>query len=98
MDGHKQRDKIPRHGSASPTVSPTVSTESVFLTVVVDAHEGWVVKIVDGPGAFMQADQDNLVHILFIGEMVEKLLKINNDMYAPYLMWVGNNRSCMWNY
>ena len=59
MDGCKQRDKILKHESASPTVS----TESVFLTAVVDAHEGQVVKIIDEPGAFMQADQDNLVHI-----------------------------------
>ena len=82
-DSHKQRDKIPKHESASPTVS----TESVFLTAVVDAHEGQVVKIIDVPGAFMQADQDDLVHIQFTGEMVEKLLKINHDMYAPYVTW-----------
>ena len=35
-DGRKQRDKITKHESASPTVA----TESVFITAVVDAHEG----------------------------------------------------------
>ena len=35
-DGRKQRDKITKQESASPTVA----TESVFITAVVDAHEG----------------------------------------------------------
>ena len=35
------------------SASPTVATESVFITAVVDAHEGRTVKIVDVPGAFM---------------------------------------------
>ena len=35
-DGRKQRDKIMKQESASPTVA----TESVFTTAVVDAHEG----------------------------------------------------------
>ena len=58
-DGRKQRDKITKQESASPTVA----TESVFITAVVDAHEGRTVKIVDVPGAFMHADQDDLVHV-----------------------------------
>ena len=58
-DGQKQRDKIMKHESASPTVA----TESVFITAVVDAHEGQMVKIVDMPGTFMHADQDDLVHV-----------------------------------
>ena len=39
-DGQKQRDKIMKHESASPTVA----TESVFITAVVDAHEGRTVN------------------------------------------------------
>ena len=35
-DGPKQREKIMKQESASPTVT----TESVFLTAVVDAHKG----------------------------------------------------------
>ena len=58
-DGRKQREKIMKQESTSPTVA----TKSVFLTAVVDAHEGRMVKIVDVPGAFMHADQDDLVHV-----------------------------------
>ena len=35
----------------------------------------------DVPGAFMQADQDDLVHVWFTGAMVDKLLEIDEEMY-----------------
>ena len=82
----KQRDKITKQESASPTVA----TESVFITAVVDAHEGRTVKIVDVPGAFMHADQNDLVHVRFTGEMVDKLIEIDEEMYAPYVTWEAN--------
>ena len=88
-DGHKQRDKIMKQESASPTVA----TESVFITAVVDTHEGRMVKIVDVPGAFMHPDQDDLVHVRFTGEMVGKLIEIDEEMYAPYVIWEGGQKS-----
>ena len=74
------------------SASPTVATESVFITAVVDAHEGQTVKIVDVPGAFMHADQDDLVHVRFTGEMVDKLIEIDEEMYAPYVTWEGRQK------
>ena len=91
-DGQKQRDKIMKQESASPTVA----TESVFITAVVDAHEGRTVKIVDMPGAFMHADQDDLVYVQFTGKMVDKLIEIDEEIYAPYVTWEGNKKLCMW--
>ena len=61
VDGRKQCNKISKHESTSPTVS----TESVFLSAVIDAHDQCMVKVVDVPGAFMQADMDDLVHVCF---------------------------------
>ena len=58
-------------------MAPTVSTEAVFLTAVIDALENWDVAVLDVPGAFMQADIDELVHVRFTGEMVKMLLKID---------------------
>ena len=80
-DGRKQRAYIQKEDAASPTVT----TESVFLTAVIDALEGWDVAIVDVPGAFMQADMDEMVHVRFTGEMVEILLNIDYNMYSPYI-------------
>jgi Reverse transcriptase (RNA-dependent DNA polymerase) len=80
-DGRKQRAYIAKADAASPTVA----TESVFLTAVVDAMEGREVAVVDVPGAFMQADMDELVHVRFTGKMVELLLEIDQEMYLPYI-------------
>jgi len=55
----------------------------VFLTAVIDALEGRKVAIFDVPGAFMQVDMDELVHVRFTGKMVKLLLQIDQDMYEP---------------
>ena len=80
-DGRKQRAYITKEESTSPTIS----TEAVFLTAVVDAWESWKVAVLDVPGAFMQVDMDKLVRIWFEGEMVDKLLEIDQDLYASYV-------------
>ena len=80
-DGRKQRAFITKEESTSPTIS----TEAVFLTAVVDAWESQKVAVLDVPGAFMQVDMDELVHVLFEGEMVDKLLEIDQDLYASYI-------------
>jgi hypothetical protein len=53
-DGRKQRKYIAKEDASSPTVA----TESVFITAVIDAEEGRDVAVVDIPGAFMQANMD----------------------------------------
>ena len=80
-DGRKQRAYITKEESTSPTVS----TEAVFLTAVVDAWENRKVAVLDVPGAFMQVEMDELVHVRFEGEMVDKLLEIDHDLYAGYV-------------
>jgi hypothetical protein len=82
-DGRKQRPHIDRADAASPTVA----TESVFLTAVIDALENRDVAIVDIPGAFMQVDlDDETIHVRLTGKMVELLLEIDREMYEPYLV------------
>jgi hypothetical protein len=78
-DGRKQRAYVAREDAASPTVA----SEAVFLTAVVDALEDRHVAVLDVPGAFMQADMDELVHVRFTGKMVELLLEIDRSMYEP---------------
>ena len=81
-DGRKQRAYIAREDSTAPTVS----TEAVFLTAVIDAMEDRDVAVLDVPGAFMQADIDELVHVRFTGEMVKMLLDIDKEMYSQYVV------------
>ena len=80
--GRKQRACITKEDSTAPTVS----TEAVFLTAVIDAMEGRNVVVLDVPGAFMQADIDELVHVKFTGAMVTLLLEIDYDMYKEYVV------------
>ena len=67
-------------------MAPTVSTEVVFLTAIIDALENRDVAVLDVLGAFMQADINELVHVRFTGEMVNMLLQIDKEMYKDYVM------------
>jgi hypothetical protein len=84
-DGRKQRAYTAREDAGSPTVA----TESLFLTMVINALEGRDVAILDVPGAFMQADMDELVHVCFTGKMVDLLMEINQNMYGPCIVKEG---------
>ena len=80
-DRHKQRAYITKE----QLTSPTISTEAVFLMAVVDAWENRKVAVLDVPGAFMQVDMDKLIHVWFHGEMVDKLLEIDHELYSSYV-------------
>jgi hypothetical protein len=82
-DGRKQR----RYTDRADAASPTVATEAVFLTAVIDALENRDVAVIDIPGAFMQVDlDDETIHVRLTGKMVELLLEIDHKMYEPYLV------------
>ena len=81
-DGQKQRAYIAKEES----MAPMVSTEVVFLTAVIDALENRDVTVLDVPGAFMQADIDELVHVRFTGGKVNMLLQIDKEMYEDYVV------------
>ena len=81
-DSWKQRVYIAEEDS----MAPTVSTKGVFLTAVIDVLENWDVAVLDVPGAFMQADFDELVHVRFTDEMVKMLLQIDKEMYGEYVV------------
>ena len=81
-DGHKQQAYITKEES----MSPAVTTEAVFLTAVIDAWEDQHTLVLDVLGTFMQPDMDELVHVWFHGEMVARLLEIDEEMYAPFVV------------
>ena len=70
-DGRKQR----MYKSKDETSSPTISTEALFITCLIDAMEGRCVVTCDVLGAFMQTDIDKLVHLKLEGEIAELLVK-----------------------
>jgi hypothetical protein len=67
------------------TSSPTVSTEAVFLTSIIEAQERRKVMTIDIPGAFMQVEIDELVHVRLEGPMAKLLTWVDPNKYRTYI-------------
>jgi hypothetical protein len=80
-DGRKQRETTNKEDASAPTVS----IEAVMLSSTIDACEGRDVATVDIPGAFMQADIDEVVHVKFEGEIAEMLVRMDPALYRKYV-------------
>jgi hypothetical protein len=81
--GNKQRDYISKEDSSSPTVS----TESVLLTCIIDAEEQRDTAVVDIPNAFIQTrveKKEDMVFIKLRGVLVDILVEIAPE-YGPYV-------------
>jgi len=82
--GNKQRDFISKEESSSPTVS----TEAVLLTCIIDAEEGRDVAVIDIPNAFIQTrieDEKDMAILKIRGVLVDMLLQIAPDIYSPFV-------------
>mgnify|MGYP005605529959 FL=1 len=81
--GNKQRDYISKEDASSPTVA----TESVLLTCIIDAEEERDVAVVDIPNAFVQTrveDEKDMAIIKLRGVLVDILVEIAPDVYKSY--------------
>ena len=63
----------------SQTASPTVGTDALLLSILIDAHEGRDVATADVAGAYLKAYMDDLVLMKFTGESVDMLCKLNPE-------------------
>ncbi len=82
--GNKQRGYIGKEDASSPTVA----TESVILTSVIDASENRETAVIDIPNAFIQTvveDSKRRVIIRIRGMLVDMLVKIAPDVYQSYV-------------
>jgi hypothetical protein len=78
-DGSKQEmDK-------EKTSSPVISTDALFITLVIDAMEGRDVATIDIPGAFLQTEAKPGTFMKITGPMVDILCQINPKLYSPYV-------------
>jgi Reverse transcriptase (RNA-dependent DNA polymerase) len=80
-DGRKQRIYTTKEEASSPTVS----IEALMLSCVIDAKERRDVATLDIPGAFMQADMDETVHMKLEGKMAELLVRIDPTHYQQFV-------------
>jgi hypothetical protein len=83
--GNKQRDYIQKEDASSPTVA----TESVILTSIVDAIEQRHCAVIDIPNTFIQTvvkDKKRRVIIRIRGMLVDMLVKIAPEVYETYVI------------
>jgi hypothetical protein len=80
-DGRSQQT----HMTKEETSSPTVATEALILSCVIDATEHRDVATCDNPGAFMPSDMKGKVVMKLEGVMAEVILKIDPKRHAKYV-------------
>ena len=81
-EGHKQKDGI---WLKQETTMLTVATESVFLTAVIDVHEGPNVACFDIPGAFLHPDVDENITVVLKGRLAELMVQVASNLYRKYI-------------
>ena len=84
-DGRPQRTLYDK----SETTSPTVATDSLMLSLMIDAQEGRDVATADVAGAYLKADMHDFVPMRFEGDDVRVLCEMNKD----YERFVTTNRN-----
>jgi len=72
VDGSPQRKTIPKESAASPTVA----TESVFLTCLISAYERRHNRSYDVPSTFVNTNLDKEVDMVLQGDLAELLIKV----------------------
>jgi hypothetical protein len=86
-DGRPQMYYIPCDEAASPTVS----LESLVLSLMIDAHEGRDVAIADVAGAFLKGDMPDFVLIKLINEEVDIMCDVD-PAHKDYVTFEGNTK------
>jgi hypothetical protein len=66
----------------SPKASPTVSTDTLLLSIIKDAYEARDFGTADVVGAYLKAFMDNFVIMKFVGPSVRMLCKLNPNTSA----------------
>ena len=63
---------------------PIVSTESIFITLAIDAHERRGVATSYIPGKFLHADLENHIIMVFKGKLALLLCHVYPKLYRKY--------------
>ena len=67
------------------TLTSSASIAAVIMTASVDTVVD--VEVVDIPGAYLSADMDDVVHIVFIGALVEMMVTADPELYCPFVSY-----------
>ena len=72
-NGSVQREHVAKEEAAAPTVG----LDSVFITSTIDAKERRKVVMINIPGAFLHADNEDYVIMKMVGTLAELMVKTN---------------------
>ena len=92
VNGAPQREYIKKEDAASPTVA----TDSVFITGAIDAHERRNVATCDLPGAFLHTVTDEYVIVVLRGELAELMVKVDPSIYRKYISHDKNGKPVLY--
>jgi len=81
INGAPQRAYIAKEDAASPTVS----TESTFITATIAAREGRRVRCYGVPSAFVNTDMDEDVIMVLKGELSDMMIQIVPEVCRKYV-------------
>ena len=93
-NGKPTREWLSREDAASPTVT----TESIMLTAVIDAKEGRDVMSGDIPNAFVQTpmpelkEGDERVILKVTGMLVDLMVAMAPELYGPYVVFENGQK------
>ena len=87
--------------SREDTSSTTASTEAIFITSSIDAHEGRDIMVLDVPNAFIQtaipkSDKEDRVIMKITGVLVNMLVEINPEVYGRHVVFQNKKKCYMW--
>ena len=88
VDGRKQREFITKEKSSAPTIS----TEALFLTCIINALKKRDIATTDIPGAFMQVDMDEIVNMKIEGKMSQLMTKLTQRNMKSIQSWKEENQ------
>jgi hypothetical protein len=92
-DGRSQREYMAKE----ETSSPTVSTQALILSCMIDAKEERDVATADIPGAFLQTDYvEGDTHLRIEGTMAELLAQIDPKLYRKYIITSPNGKKVLY--
>ena len=63
-----------------------------MLTATIYTLEGRDVVVVDIPGAYLSADMDDKVHIVFRGKLAEMMVAADPGLYRPFVSYTSGYR------
>jgi len=73
------------------TTSPTVSTDALMLSIIIDAYENCDVVTADVEGAYLHADMEDFVLLKMVGEAADIMCDVN-PKYAPLVVLESGKR------